>query len=115
MRVTNAIIVVAMCTLATGSQADNDETSGMQMLRACEAQDALLSGICQGWMTGLSTGLSLRPWLDQNLPACLPPGLTGDQVRLIVIKFLKEHPEQLHYPASLIAGNALHSAFPCPQ
>jgi hypothetical protein len=42
-------------------------------------------------------------------------GLSVDQGRLIIEKYLKEHPESLHEEAGLVAGPALLDAFPCKK
>ncbi|MBI5463130.1 MAG: hypothetical protein HY941_13170 [Gammaproteobacteria bacterium] len=36
-----------------------------------------------------------------------------NQLRLVVIKYLRDHPEQLHYVASSEVMVALSEAFPC--
>lgn len=39
--------------------------------------------------------------------------LSTNQLARVVLKYLKEHPAELHLPGSLLVHNALHSAFPC--
>jgi len=44
---------------------------------------------------------------------CLPSeGISGDQARKIVVKYLEEHPEELHKPAQDEIFVALWKAFP---
>lgn len=46
---------------------------------------------------------------------CPPDGINLGQSQQIVVKWLNEHPEQLHLPASDLVRRALESAFPCPR
>jgi Rap1a immunity proteins len=46
---------------------------------------------------------------------CLPDELLGSQAVLIIEKFMKEHPEQLHYPARVVAFYALWQDFSCSK
>ncbi len=40
-------------------------------------------------------------------------GVTNGQVRDVVVKYLKDHPEERHFLASILAVKALSKAFPC--
>src|SRR6516225_8862937 len=44
---------------------------------------------------------------------CLPANLTGEQARLSIEKYMRDHPEKLNLHAVTIAGLALTLAFPC--
>ncbi|HEX3153068.1 MAG TPA: Rap1a/Tai family immunity protein [Candidatus Angelobacter sp.] len=102
-------------------------TDGNTLLRWCEAtfednaKPATLinEGQCfgyiyasidsnQAWME--STGTNKNP--SQNL--CFPEGgAENGQLARIVIKYLKDHPEKLHYKADGLVYNALLTAFAC--
>jgi hypothetical protein len=46
----------------------------------------------------------------------LPPqNLPGKDIRIIVEKYLKDHPDQLDKEAGALVGLALHQAFPCKR
>ena len=54
-------------------------------------------------------GTAIRPIV------CLPAAISDNrQLALVIIKYVREHPERLHEPRVLIAVNALQAAFPCP-
>ena len=44
---------------------------------------------------------------------CLPEGISTVQGVRIVVKYLKDHPEKLHYENTLLVMTALKGAFPC--
>jgi len=53
--------------------------------------------------------------LDAQNAFCLPRGVTVGQVRLIIEKFISEHPEELHKSAPAIIVRALHIAVACKR
>jgi len=44
---------------------------------------------------------------------CLPSGVTTNQAIMVIVKYLKEHPEKLHNSASTLILLALQKNFPC--
>jgi len=46
---------------------------------------------------------------------CAPDGVISGQAARIVIKYLRDHPEELHQPDYALTIAALHAAFPCPN
>jgi len=50
---------------------------------------------------------------NPDLSFCMPATVTNDQIVKIFIKYLDEHPEELHQPASLLLATSLRKAFPC--
>lgn len=47
--------------------------------------------------------------------ACYPTGLVRAEIREVVIKYLRDHPERLSDPAPLLVLNGLFEAFPCKR
>jgi hypothetical protein len=58
-------------------------------------------------------------WKDVEAPSskavhfCMPTGVTSDQSRKVVKKYLEQHPEKLHWKADRLITLALIEAFPC--
>ncbi|MGE0453367.1 MAG: Rap1a/Tai family immunity protein [Vicinamibacteria bacterium] len=46
---------------------------------------------------------------------CTPRGAEVGQLSSAVLKYLREHPEQLHTNAAALTVSALGQAFPCPK
>lgn len=68
----------------------------------------------RGFMDGVAMGTVFSEKFAGKY--CPPKGGTDAiQARLVVEKFLKEHPEKLHMEAGILAGIALMGAFPCPK
>jgi len=47
--------------------------------------------------------------------ACYPNGVARDEIREVVLKYLRDHPERLGDPAALLVLNGLFEAFPCKR
>ena len=59
----------------------------------------------------IGSGFSRRE-LQDKLLGCMPDNISIEQLRLAVIKYLREHPERLHLSFSQLAAEALRRAFP---
>jgi len=65
---------------------------------------------CTSWITGFKAGLAAAQAMAEEKrpsPLCLPKQVTGDQARLIIVKFMKDFPNTLHHSASVVAFSAL--------
>ncbi len=49
----------------------------------------------------------------QRLMGCMSEGVTVEQARLVFLKCVDNHPEELHLPAMKVLSNAMLVAFPC--
>jgi len=69
-----------------------------------------MMGVCSGIVAALvEVGPDLRPAI------CTPTGSTLSQWQAVVVKYLRDHPEQLHYSFVSLARVALSAAWPCGQ
>ncbi len=71
-------------------------------------------GFCLGLMQGM---LHMNQFYEYQLKGaalfCQPDGTTTGQAARIVVKYLRDHPEELHIRDRLLAYMALRTAFPC--
>src|SRR5271169_3305983 len=81
---------------------------GQQFLTACENSDALQLGVCLGFIQGVADALQ-----DQHT-ICLPT-VGARELRLVVIKSLRERPENLRQPAMSLVSQALQAVYPCTK
>ena len=102
-----ALIYPAMASAATAWESGND------LLSKCEQEGDFFEGVCVGYILGIMDGHdALIVWGELNEPTfCRPDGLSVRQVQAVVIKYLKEHPEDLHKVASSLVLTALTEAF----
>lgn len=119
------IVLASLVGVILGSQVRAAETpvgylqTAADLMRTCKAAEgeyltgtgnAYNRGMCWGYLQGMWDGFS---FLEQKY-ACIPKGVTWDQMRLIVLKWGADHPAELHQDASFAYIAALLSAFPCP-
>lgn len=67
--------------------------------------DAFKEGLCTGLITGVS---------ETSHRVCPPPHVTNGQEVRIVVKYLQDHPAELHLRHTKLIEQALAEAFPCP-
>jgi hypothetical protein len=72
-------------------------------------------GVWEGQCAGVIEGfMLLGDVLPKHLQFCPPDGMPPIAADLIVVKYLDDHPENLHLDFRLLALAALHEAWPCP-
>jgi hypothetical protein len=110
-----ALIISA---LVVGTPSYTMALSGTDLYRIClesrkGSNSADLS--CRFYIRGLIDGMIMGVAAEGNgVKVCFPDdGLDLDQGRLIIEKYLRDHPEQLNKEAGLLSGSALIDAFPC--
>lgn len=81
--------------------------------------DALEGTFCVGYVSGVHDADFMVQMLEDHEKvalmkhACPPSNASTDQAVRIVVKYLRDNPERLHMPASVIVTDAVRSAFPC--
>ena len=92
--------------------------TGNRLLESCRSED----GVCLGWIIGLSDGIAILQIVGSSTPGgidwqpvCTPKGVSPDQLKDVVVKFLVGHPEKRHEQASLLILEAMRLAWPCSQ
>jgi len=84
--------------------------TGNTLLKDCNDYTVAKGTYGQGYCMGLIIGVS-----QTSSRICLPKGVTNKQQVLVVEKYLKNTPEELHYSASSLAEYALSMVWPCKK
>ena len=112
-------VLVLVCSAAVCKTIDVYYT-GMTLLQMCEPDysDNMITtsskAVCKGYLTGITdfhaggtnANVLHKLW-------CLDKGVSSTQLRLIVVKYLKARPEELHFEGSSLVTGAFAQAFPC--
>ena len=82
-----------------------------------EAADALDLLSCRWYIQGFvdASVIHRAPEPGMSTTICLPDAPNYDQIIRVVVKYLRDHPEDLHHPRSALMYFALKTAFPCPK
>lgn len=79
-------------------------------------KDAMAVSYCYGYILGIwDTREVMNAIVPDYLksPFCIPNNATPSQLAKVVLKYGKDHPEELNQAANLVVNNALRQAFPC--
>ena len=113
-----ALIVVLPVVLTSPSWAQG-YYSGNQLLDFCDGhgQVPTLPTACLSYIAGVTDSLLA---VQDGLPpaggkVCLPDGASLQQVKDVVVRRLRTHPESRRYGAASEIGIALLEAFPCSK
>ncbi|MBA2410547.1 MAG: hypothetical protein H0V62_12575 [Gammaproteobacteria bacterium] len=97
--------------------------SGNDLLEACaEARnpdaglsfDDVGSAYCLGYLHGYIDRERITIKGFRHTPLiCLPAGVTNGQLTLVLLNYMQDHPDVLHWGADLVTMNALLAAFSC--
>ncbi len=95
--------------------------TGLELLRQCEGRspqglEALGPILCATYLSGILDGYQVRTMeAGVGRQALCPPaaGIENEQSKLIVEKWLRDHPDALGEPARVPAIVAIAQAFPC--
>jgi len=114
MRVAFALACFVFATLTvTKSHA----LPGTELYRSCHSKEGSVGDFaCVAYIHGFLDGLITGRMAGKQNPAILCPpkdGISVDQSRLIVEKYMRDHPDELNKETGLVAASAMLDAFPC--
>jgi len=89
--------------------------TGNDLVEVCDETNELILALCSSYVGGIADAHVAFVNLEiMESVWCVPKvGIMGSQISRVVAKYLKEHPEELHFRASLLVVLALTEAFPC--
>jgi hypothetical protein len=120
------ILAVLLLSLTCISSASGDLPSspayeqGNGLLSVCTTDEHYDTnfGMCLGFIDGVLNGAQLSGSGTCTTAAashwCIPPEVTMGQIRDVVVKSLREHPETRHERSIILIANAMIAAWPCP-
>jgi hypothetical protein len=107
-------VVAAVLASPSGAWAD---MTGNDLKGYCASYPQVnqQTAACMGYIVGsLDMARGLNKVLKGGI-VCEPPGVTGDQLVSMVVKYLSDHPADLHFSAASLIFNMYTGAFPCAQ
>jgi hypothetical protein len=110
---------IAACFATIMGVSDVQALTGTQLYQECLDKGNGMSEVaCLAYVRGFVDGMFMGTTVTKKFAGqyCPPKeGTDAIQARLIVEKYLREHPESLHVEAGLLVGTALLGAFPCAK
>jgi hypothetical protein len=121
------LLVASLLLLCLDSQTGHAQTvgnghhvymRGSELLNECSNvygnsghQNATKATHCLGFMAGFIDGATYGSSLD----ACIPQEADLGQLVRVIVKYLANHPEDLHLSAASLIDKATLEAFPCKK
>ena len=107
-------LVASVMLSDVGLAQASDEKSGSHWLRKCTNPEPVWQIECAIYVQAVVEYDEVRAnMLGDKQYICREKEMTIGQSREVVVKFLRERPEDLHRPFALLAHRALETAFPC--
>ena|ERR1700733_4824606 len=130
MKPTLIVLTALFCSMFSAST-NAQTTTGADIIAKCKqaAADAdnlkpdtvnrFDAGFCAGFMSGVNEDQLMwqasdkMDHRDHILSYCFPDASTNGQMLRVFVKYLDDHPEELHESAAFLYLKAMHKAFPC--
>jgi hypothetical protein len=103
-----AVSLVALLATGTAHAQRVSNVKGTTLMKACTASSVTA---CDAYVDGFADAISAGG--KEHALACIPIAATGTELRDVLVKFLKDHPEDQHLKASSLATRAFAKAYPC--
>jgi hypothetical protein len=105
-------LILSTPDLSTGGESWVYPVDGVMLRSWCNTDDKINNNVCEIFITGL---VNSRPFMDPNnymFDFCIAR-VKLPQLRLVVAKWLNEHPQDLDKPSVGLILSALREYFPC--
>jgi hypothetical protein len=112
MILNTAAVFLIFSTPMLPTRAEAAELNGNDLLAVCQDNRQEMIHWCRGYILGI-TDVMFDSYLTP-ISACPSAGIPQQQLVDIVVKQLKEFPEQRHASAKYLVAGSLLKAFPCP-
>ncbi len=114
------MLLVALTVAIQVSPAEAVWKKGNLLVDECLSESDFNEIMCYGYVIGIADMVremaqmaeSKRVWRPD---VCFPDitSISAAQIKRVVVKYLKEHPEETHNKAVILVIGALEEAFPC--
>jgi len=122
-------IGIVLCAICLGSSANAQVAfdTGNDLLRYCQSADAALAGrgttsadtqeaLGEGFCMGIIGGVRFvmtSSVMDPRYRLCIPKNVSNSQALSVVVNYMRDHPDALHYTFSFVVLSALVDAWEC--
>lgn len=114
LAVAAAVMVGASCPRNSNASSTGEGITGNQFIKLCNESPRYDEGECFAYILGTYHGFTIAESLHDVEPlTCVPSTVTVDQLSEVVIKYLRNNPQNRHLPARGLVMIAIRNAFPC--
>lgn len=87
---------------------------GNLLFNLCDSDDPNDVSSCNGYILGVLDSI-YSGHLKEHFDLCFPPGINVTQMRLMIMKYMEQNPENLNMAAEGFVAKAMELAFACPK
>lgn len=113
------IALIASCTFTGAAHAGGYYVTGTMLNRFIEAGERVRAGSASaediGWANYGTGYIAALADVGDGVTHCTGNKVTVDEVKAVVAKHLREHPDEWDAGAEHLAIRAMHLAYPCPR
>jgi hypothetical protein len=113
MKIPLSVIFLLLIGVPSNAQRVSTRT-GNDLLEFCESKKEFEQAFCLGYITGVTDmeGMNTAAFPDRQR-SCISTIVTNGQLIDVVLKYLKDHPEERHMLAAVLIVKSMAQAFPC--
>ncbi len=102
--------------IISGVQAGSSEAflRANQLYSLCSSESKLDNAVCEGYIIGVNDSV-FSGHLSNVFQVCYPAGISIEQLRLVLVKYMETVPEKLHFVAEGIVAEGLATVFQCQE
>ena len=102
--------------IISGVQASSSEAflRANQLYSLCSSEVKLDNAVCEGYIIGVNDSV-FSGHRSNVFQVCYPAGVTIEQLRLILVKYMETVPDKLHFVAEGIVAEGLATVFQCQE
>ena len=102
--------------IISGVQASSSEAflRANQLYSLCSSEVKLDNAVCEGYIIGVNDSV-FSGHLSNIFQVCYPAGISIEQLRLVLVKYMETVPEKLHFVAEGIVAEGLATVFQCQE
>jgi len=100
--------------IISGVQASSSDAflRANQLYSLCSSEVKLDNAVCEGYIIGVNDSM-FSGYLSNVFQVCYPAGVTIEQLRLILVKYMETVPDKLHFVAEGVVAEGLARVFQC--
>lgn len=108
---TRIAVLSAMLIMASSEVFPQNFVDGFKLLSWCESADA--ADFCAGYVVGVIDGENLSRRDGHRTIYCAPKSADAANLKDVVVKYLRAHPEDHTATAASVVAVALSEVWPC--
>lgn len=109
------MIALALSLMASGPDPNAVSMVAGELSSFCSSDDKELRLMCGGYVGAISDIMVGMGVASGKALFCMPPGLSVDKERQIVIAYVESHPELGTQNAAMVVQQALATELACPK